>query len=138
MQLQPYLFFCGRCDEAIAHYRDVLGATVEMLMRFRESPEPAPPGMLPPDWGDKVMHATLRIGDSIVMASDGNCGTASFSGFSLSLSPSDEASARRTFDALGAGGSVQMPLGKTFWSSCFGMLTDRFGVEWMINVDQPR
>jgi len=134
MQLQPYLFFNGRCEEAIEFYRKALGAKVEMLMRNKESPEP-PPGMLQPGSENKVMHASLRIGDTIVMASDGRCsGQPSFQGFSLSIAVTDAASADRMFAALSEGGSVQMPLTKTFWSPRFGMLTDRFGVAWMVGV----
>jgi PhnB protein len=133
MQIQPYLFFDGRCEEAIEFYRRALGAEVTMLMRNKESPEPPPPGMLPPGSGDKVMHASLRIGDSVVMASDGHCqGKPSFQGFSLSITVSDIASADRLFNALADGGQVQMPLAKTFFSPRFGMVADRFGVSWMI------
>jgi PhnB protein len=135
MQIQPYLFFDGRCEEAIEFYRRALGAEVQMRMRYRESPDPPPPGMVPPGAEDKVMHASLRIGDSVVMASD-DCRAEAppMSGFSLSISVADAAEARRCFDALAEGGSVQMPLGRTFWSPCFGMLTDRFGVGWMISA----
>ena len=133
--IQPYLFFGGRCDEAITFYQTALGAKVEMIMRFKESPEPPPPGMMPPNWGEKVMHASFSIGAARIMASDG-CGEANgFSGFSLSLSLPDEAAAQRVFAALAEGGTVGMPLGKTFWSPCFGMVTDRFGVAWMVTVE---
>jgi PhnB protein len=136
MQVQPYLFFDGRCEEAIEFYKRALGARVEMLMRFRESPDPPPPGMVPPGSEDKVMHACLRIGGTAVMASDGRCqGRPSFSGFSLSLTARDEADADRLFAALADGGEVQMPLAKTFFSPRFGMVADRFGVSWMIVVD---
>lgn len=134
MQIQPYLFFNGRCEEAIEFYRGAVGARLEMLMRFKESPDPPPPGMVPPGWEDKVMHASLRVGEAIVMASDGCAAEPGFSGFSLSITPPDVATAERTFAALAEGGEVTMPLGKTFWSPCFGMLTDRFGLGWMINV----
>ena len=133
--IQPYLFFGGRCEEALEFYRTALGAKVEMLMRFNESPEPAPPGMVPPGFERKIMHASVRIGGSVVMASDGNEEGATFAGFSLSISVGSEAEAQRVFSALGAGGQVRMPLGKTFWSPCFGMLEDRFGVGWMIGMD---
>lgn len=137
MQVQPYLFFDGRCEEAIEFYKGALGAEVEMLMRFSESPEPPPPDMVPPGSEHKVMHACLRIGDAAVMASDGNCqGRPSFSGFSLSLTARDEAHADRLFEALVDGGEVRMPLGRTFFSPRFGMVTDRFGVSWMVIV-QP-
>jgi PhnB protein len=137
MQIQPYLFFEGRCEEAIELYRKALGAEVEMLMRIKDSPEPTPPGMHPPGSENKVMHASLRIGGARVMASDGRCsGKPAFQGFSLSLDAKDEAEAKRWFAALSAGGEVRMPLGKTFFSPCFGMLADRFGVPWMIIVAQ--
>ena len=130
--VQPYLFFEGRCEEALAFYRGALGAEVTMLMRFKESPDP---GMVAPGTGDNVMHASFRIGDTTVMASDGRClGQPSFQGFSLSLTVSDDAKAERVFAALGDGGQVQMPLTKTFFSSRFGMVADRFGVSWMVYV----
>jgi PhnB protein len=133
MQVQPYLFFDGRCEEALEFYRSTLGAEVTMLMRFKDSPEPHPPGMVPPGAEDKVMHASLRIGDTTVMASDGQClGQPNFQGFSLSLTVSDVAEADRMFSALANGGQVQMPLAKTFFSPCFGMLADRYGVGWMV------
>ncbi len=133
--IQPYLFFGGHCEEAIQFYHTALGANVEMIMRFKESPEPPPPGMMPPNWGEKVMHASLNIGGARLMASDGCFATKSFSGFSLSLSLPDEPAAQRAFTALTEGGTVEMPLGKTFWSPCFGMVTDRFGIAWMVTVD---
>lgn len=132
--VQPYLFFAGRCDEALDLYRDALGIEVDMLMRFTDSPEPMPPGMLQPGFEKKVMHAAFRVGGSTIMASDGCDDKAKFSGFSLAVTVKDEAEAKRVFAALSAGGSVQMPLGKTFWSPCYGMLTDRFGVGWMVMV----
>ena len=135
MHVQPYLFFDGRCEEAIEFYRKALGADVDMLMRFKESPEPAQPGMVPPGSENKVMHASFRIGDTVVMASDGECGGhPSFKGFSLSLVASTDAEADRYFTALAEGGQVRLPLTKTFFSSRFGMLADRFGVAWMISV----
>src|ERR671924_1541699 len=138
MQVQPYLFFDGRCEEAIGFYKKALGAEVEMLMRFKESPEPPQPGMIPPGSGDKIMHSSLRIGDTRVMASDGRCtGQTDFRGFSLSLTVANEAEAERKFTELAAGGQVQMPLAKTFWSPRFGMVSDRFGVSWMVIVEQP-
>jgi len=137
MQVQPYLFFDGRCDEALEFYRKKLGAEVTMLMRFKESPEPAQPGMIPPGSEDKVMHASFRIGDTTVMASDGRClGQPSFQGFALSLAVPSEAEADRLFTALAEGGQVHMPLTKTFFSPRFGMVADRFGVSWMILVGQ--
>ena len=132
--VQPYLFFGGRCDEAIAFYRTALGAEVEMIMKFKDSPEPPPPGVLPPGFENKVMHASFRVGGSTVMASDG-CGQEStFGGFSLSLAVATEAEADRAFNALAQGGQITMPLAKTFWSPRFGMVTDRFGLGWMVSV----
>jgi PhnB protein len=136
MKVQPYLFFEGRTEEALEFYRNALGAQVTMLMRFSESPEPTPPGMVPPGSENKVMHAAFTIGDSLVMASDGRCaGTPNFGGVSLSISVPDEATADRFFAALAEGGQVQMPLGKTFFSPRFGVVADRFGVSWMIVVE---
>jgi PhnB protein len=135
MAIEPYLFFNGHCEAAIELYRSVFGAEVLMLMRFRDSPEPPQPGMVPPGSEDKVMHATLKIGDTQLMVSDGmNSGTASFQGFSLSMAMPDEAAAHKAFDALADGGTVTMPIARTFWSPCFGMVNDRFGVPWMITV----
>ena len=135
MQVQPYLFFDGRCEEAVEFYRKTLGAEVQMLMRYSESPKPHQPGMVAPGSENKVMHMSLRIGDSIVLGSDGrNTGKPSFQGFSLSLSVANDAEAERLFGALSAGGQVHVPLTKTFFSSRFGMLVDRFGVGWMIVV----
>lgn len=132
--VQPYLFFGGRCEEAIEFYRKALGAEVERLARFKDAPEPQPG--LPECFEEKVMHATLRIGETMVMASDGRCeGEANFEGFSLSITVSDEAEAERVFAALSEdGGLVTMPLEKTFWAPKFGMLQDRFGVGWMVSV----
>jgi PhnB protein len=135
MQVQPYLFFDGRCEEAIEFYRSALGAEVTMLMRFKDSPEPPKPGMCPPGSDDKVMHASFRIGETTVLASDGRCqGRPSFQGFSLSLTVPNDAAAERVFGALTDRGQVQMPLAKTFFSSRFGMVADRFGVSWMVYV----
>jgi len=137
MPLEPYLFFEGRCKEALDFYTKALGAKVEMIMRYSESPEPPPPGKLPPGSEQKVMHAVLRIGDARMLASDGLCsGKPDFGGFSLCLTAPKEADARRMFNALADGGKVQMPLSKTFYSPCFGMVTDRFGIGWMILVPQ--
>jgi PhnB protein len=136
--IQPYLFFNGNCEEAIECYRKALGAEVEMMMRFKESPEPQPPGTVPPGFDNKIMHASFRIDQTIVMASDCCSGDkASFQGFSLSLSVPSEKEADRVFAALADGGQVRLPLTKTFFSPRFGMLEDRFGVGWMIGVEPP-
>jgi len=134
MLVQPYLFFDGRAEEAVDFYRKTVGAEVTMLMRFKDSPDPS---MSPPDSpnANKVMHMSLKIGDSTVLGSDGRCmGQANFQGFALSLTAANEAEAAKLFAALGEGGQVQMPLTKTFFSPAFGMLADRFGVSWMVYV----
>ena len=137
MHIQPYLFFDGRCEEALEFYGKKLGADVTMLIRFKESPEPPQPGMVPPGSEDKVMHASFRVGDSTIMASDGRClGQPNFQGFSLSLMVPSDAEADRLFTAIADGGQVHMPLAKTFFSSKFGMVADRFGVLWMILVEK--
>jgi PhnB protein len=133
MQLQPYLFFDGRSEEAIEFYRKVLGAEVKMLMRWKDCPDPNMPQR--PELANKVMHAQVRIGDTEVMISDGECGgQAKFQGFSLTLNAANEAEADRLFAALSEDGQVRMPLTKTFFSPRFGMLADRFGLGWMIIV----
>jgi PhnB protein len=135
VQIQPYLFFDGRCEEAVEFYRGALGAEVTMLMRFKDSPEPHQPGMCPPGAENKVMHMSFRIGETTVLASDGRCqGKPSFQGFSMSLTVPNDAEAERLFATLAAGGQAQMPLAKTFFSPRFGMVADRFGVSWMIYV----
>jgi PhnB protein len=134
MNVQPYLFFDGRCEEALDFYKKAIGAKVDMMMRFKESPDP---NSCAPGSENKIMHAAFKIGDTQVMASDGRCeGKPSFQGFSLTINAKDEAEADRLFGALGDGGQVQMPLTKTFFSPRFGMVADRFGVGWMILVAQ--
>ena len=133
--IQPYLFFNGACEQAVEFYKKALDAEVVMMMRFKESPEPHKPGMLPPGFENKIMHASLRIGDTLVMASDGNTSAKSnFQGFSLSVAVPNEAEADRVFKGLSDGGQVRMPLAKTFWSPRFGMVEDKFGVGWMVSV----
>lgn len=133
--IQPYLFFNGRCEEAVEFYRKALGARVEMMMRYKESPEPPPPGMVPPGFENKIMHTSFRVGQTTVMASDGcSADKAGFEGFFLSLSVPSPADADRVFAALADGGQVRMPLAKTFWSPRFGMVADRFGIGWMVSV----
>ena len=135
MPIQAYVNYNGRCEEAIAFYKDALGAEVEMVMRFRESPDPCPEGMLPANWDDKVMHASMRIGDSVLMASDGMSSTPpKYDGITLSITAGSPDEADRLFNALAKGGEVVMPIGPTFWSPKFGMCKDRFGVPWMINT----
>jgi PhnB protein len=132
--IQPYLFFDGKCEEALEFYQRALGASVTMLMRFKDSPEPPKPGCTPPDL-NKVMHAQFQIGETIVMASDGRAtGNPKFEGFALSLTVKTEAEADQAFNALADGGKVEMPLAKTFFSARFGMVVDQFGVFWMILV----
>lgn len=130
MQVQPYLSFEGRCEEAVEFYKSAVGAQVLMMMRFKDSPDQS---MMSPGSGDKVMHVAMQIGDTTVMASDGRCtGNPTFGGISLSLTVADDAEADRAFTALTAGGQVVMPLAKTFFASSFGMGSDKFGVQWMV------
>lgn len=138
MQVQLYLFFDGRCEEALNFYCTALGARVTALMRFKDAPPSASaPGCTPPP-GDKIMHSNLQIGTAQIMASDGVApGEGAFKGFALSLAPPTDAEAERLFKALSDGGQVQMPLGPTFFASSFGMLADRFGVPWMVVVPLP-
>jgi PhnB protein len=130
MKIQSYLMFNGRTEEALRFYEKTLGAKIEMLMRFKESPDQS---MISPGIGDKVMHSAFRIGDTVLMATDGDCGAkTSFSGISLVYNATDDADARRRFDALADGGQVQVPLCDTFFASSFGVAADRFGVTWMV------
>jgi PhnB protein len=133
--VESYLFFNGNCEQALEFYRKALGAEVEMLMRYKESPEPHKPGMIPPGFENKIMHCSFRIGNTRMMASDG-CSTekSEFEGFSLSLTVANDAEAEKAFNALAEGGQVRMPLAKTFWTPKFGMLQDKFGVGWMVAV----
>jgi len=131
-QVQPYLFFNGRCEEAVEFYRSAVGAELTMLMHFKDSPDTS---MVRPGDENKVMHGRLRIGEPTVLVSDGQCGGhASFEGFSLSLTAPNDADAEKLFAALSEGGQVQMPISKTFFASRFGSVADRFGVSWMIYV----
>lgn len=135
MQAQSYLFFDGRCEEALEFYRSALGAEITEFMRFKDNPEPPTETCMgpPPGAEDKVMHASFRIGDTTLMASDGQCqGQPSFEGFSLAVTVANTDEAERRFAALGEGGQVQMPLMETFFSPRFGMVADKFGVSWMI------
>jgi PhnB protein len=130
MHVQPYLFFDGRCEQALDFYQKTLGAKVEAVIRYKENPEPK---HNPPNSDDKVMHACFRIGDTQIMASDGNCaGKPTFQGFSLTINANDTAEANQRFNALAEGGQVQMPLGETFFAKSFGMVADRFGMGWMV------
>lgn len=135
--IQTYLFFDGKCEEALEFYKKAVGAEVSFLMRFKDAPQGGPEseGCMPPGGGDKVMHGEVQIGNTKLMVSDGECkGRPGFQGFALSITAKDDADAERLFKALGEGGQVQMPLGKTFFASSFGMLADRFGVSWMVYV----
>ena len=133
MKVQPYLVFGGRCEEAIEFYRGALGAQVEVMMRWKDCPD-AKPGTIPPGVENKVMHASFKVGETAIMATDGmNQGQpATFQGFSLAITVPSDADAKRRFDLLAEGGQVQQPITKTFFTSSFGVLTDRFGVSWMI------
>lgn len=130
MDVQPYLQFDGRCEEALAFYQTALGAKVDALMRFKDAPDQS---MVSPASADKIMHSSFRIGDTHIMASDGFCkGKPSFQGFSLTLQPKTKAEAETLLAALGTGGQVQMPLTETFFSPGFGIVADPFGVSWMV------
>jgi PhnB protein len=134
MQVQPYLFFDGRADEALEFYKKAVGAAPKMLMRFKDAPDQS---MITPGSADKIMHAAVEIGDTTVLMSDGRCtGTTNFQGFALAFSARNEAEADKVFGALSDGGQVTMPLAKTFFSPRFGMLSDKFGVGWMVLVQQ--
>lgn len=136
MKVLAYLNFDGRCEEAIEFYRQTLGAETEVVMRFKDSPEPCPEGMLPPGTENKVMHASFRIGETTIMASDCHAaGKPTFQGISLAINPSNESKAKQLFDALAKGGKVETPLMKTFFSPAFGVVSDRFGVTWMIHAE---
>lgn len=134
----PYLFFSGRCAEAISFYQDRLNAELEMVMRFDESPDPVPEGMLQPGFETAVMHASLKIAGQRILLSDGCDDKSCFSGFRLALTVPEKVDAERYFNALADGGTVDMPLGETFWSPCYGMVTDRFQVGWMVMVACPQ
>ncbi len=136
MKIEPYLNFGGRAAEAIAFYQSAVAAKVTMTLTFDESPDKNHPTPLPPNWGNKIMHCGLMIGETLLMLSDcGDANPVTYSGISLSLNADSEAHAKKLFDALSAGGSVMMPLGKTFWSPCFGMCADKFGVNWMVGFE---
>jgi len=138
MLVTPYLFFNGRCEEALDFYKKTLGAEVEFLMRYKDSPEPLDPNKMPPGSENRIMHASFKIGETTVMASDGGpIQVTKFDGFGLSLQPSAPADAERLFTALSDGGQVRMPLAQTFFSPSFGMVADKFGICWMIYVPQP-
>jgi PhnB protein len=139
MEVQPYLDFEGRCEEALEFYKKAVGAKVEMMMRMNESPEPPPPGTHPAGSENKIMHAAFRVGETQLLATDGYAkGKSNFQGVSLSISVASDAEADRVFNALAEGGKVNLPLAKTFFSSRFGMLQDRFGLGWMVIAPGPR
>lgn len=131
----PYLIFNGRCQEAIEFYKSAIGAELEMMMRFSDSPEPMPEGMIPPGFEDKVMHASIKVGSSTIWLSDGNETKTEFKGFSISIGSDSAAELQSIFDKLANGGEVIMPMSKTFWSELFGMVKDKFGVSWMLGVN---
>jgi PhnB protein len=133
-KVEPYLFFGGRCEEALAYYQQAVGAEVVMLMKYKDNPSPDAAASIPMGFEDKIMHATFRIGESILMASDGCDDSIPFQGFRLSLACGTREEAERAFAELAHGGIIQLPLTATFWSPCFGMLKDRFGVDWMVTL----
>jgi PhnB protein len=136
VKVEPYLMFEGRTEEALQFYQQKLGAKVEAIIRFKENPEPK---YNPPNSDEKVMHSLFRIGDAQIMASDGNCtGKPGFQGFALTLNAADAAEAKQRFNALAEGGKVQMPLNETFFAKSFGMVADRFGVNWMVLAEPKK
>jgi PhnB protein len=136
MKVQPYVFFDGKCDEALEFYKRALGAKVTALMRWKEAPDKS---MITPGHENKVMHSEFQVGETVILASDGRgTGKPSFQGFALTITADNDADAKRMFNALGDGGQVQMPLEKTFFASLFGMVADKFGVGWMVMVDLPQ
>ncbi len=139
MRVEPYLMLSGRCEEALAFYQHAIDAKTTMVMRFDESPDKNHPMPMPPNWDKKIMHSSMTVGSTTVMMSDGmNTEPKDLSGVTLSITVDDEAQAKKMFDALSVGGNVVMPLGKTFWSPCFGMTSDKFGVSWMVGLDGPQ
>ena len=137
MNVQPYVFFDGKCEEALEFYKQALGAKVEMMMRYSENPDKPDPSKMPPNSANKIMHAAFKVGDTQILASDGHCqGKPSFQGFGLAISAANDAEASKVFNAVGKGGKVQAPLGKTFFASSFGMVTDKFGVLWMVIAEK--
>ncbi len=132
----PYLYFAGRCEEALAFYKEVMSAQIDSVFLFKDSPEPIPTGLLQDGFEKKVMHCSFHIGKTTLLASDGCNDSTVISGFSLNYTVSTEAEARRVFDLLAHGGQIRMPMDKTFWSPCYGMVTDRFGVSWMVMVPE--
>jgi PhnB protein len=136
--VQPYLFFGGQCIAALDYYTQHLGAEVLMVMRYHQAPAPPPPGMVPPGWEDKVMHASFRIGSSVLMGSDGCDEAPGKNSHCMSLTMPNAEEAKRAFNALADGGSVTMPISETFWSPCFGMVTDAFGIHWMVTVPEMK
>jgi PhnB protein len=134
--VQPYLFFRGRCEEAIEYYKKTLGAEVLMMLRFKDNPDKPGPEKVPASLDNKIMHACVRIQGANIMMSDGmKSGPLDFQCMSLSLTVANEAEADRLFNALAKEGTVQMPIGKTFFSPRFGAVADKFGVSWMVVVE---
>jgi PhnB protein len=134
MQLSPYLFFNGDCEEAFKFYAQCLGGKIEGMLTHAGTPAEA---QVPPEWRDKILHARLTIGDQVLMASDAPPGRYDQpKGFSVSIQIKDPAEAERIFQALSENGTVQMPIAETFWAARFGMLVDRFGIPWMVNCER--
>jgi len=137
MNVEPYVFFDGKCEEALAFYKDAVNAQVEAVLHFKDHPDAGKPGIVPPGADNKVMHSVFKVGDTKIMASDGQChGKPSFQGFALTINAASDAEAERVFGALAKGGQVTMPLTETFFASRFGMLADKFGVNWMVLTEK--
>lgn len=133
--IHPYLFFNGNCEAALEFYKTALNAEVDMVMRYRDNPDSPPSDTIPEGYDDKIMHASFRIGDAMIMVSDGCGETSTFAGFSLHLGTATADDAKRFFNALCEGGQITMPLETTFWSPLFGIVQDRFGVSWMVSLE---
>jgi PhnB protein len=136
MQVNPYLWFDGRCAEAFGSYAQLLGGEIAMLQTHADSPAAA---QAPPGWGDKIMHARLLVGDAVLMGSDvPPPHHQAPQGFSVSLQVDRIAEGERIFNGLAEGGAVRMPFQPTFWAAGFGMCVDRFGIPWMVNCDKEQ
>jgi PhnB protein len=135
LQINPYLVFAGTCREAFDLYEKCLGGRIEMIQTHGES---AMADHVSPEWRDKIIHARMRVGDNILMGSDGPPERYQVpQGIAVSLQLKDPAEADRIFNDLSAGGRVDMPIQETFWAARFAMFTDRFGIPWMVNCEQP-
>jgi len=137
MQINAYLSFDGQCEAAFQLYEQVFGGKIEGVFRYEGTPIE---GQVPPEWRQKIMHITLGVGQSQIMGADAQPGQSSGPAkrFCMSINLKDTEEAKRIFNGLAEGGQIQMPLAPTFWAAQFGMLTDRFGIPWMVNCEAPK